>query len=592
MTLSTLDWIIIGAYFVFTLVIGLAFRHRAGRSLADYFVSGRSLPWWLAGTSMVATTFAADTPIAVTGIVAREGVSGNWIWWCLLPSGLATVFFFAALWRRAGVITDVELIAIRYSGAPARFLRTFRAVYLGILLNGFILGWVSIAMVKILGMTLGTEEAWLALLICMAITLIYVTLSGLWGVAVTDVVQFVIGMGGTLALAFFAVDAVGGLDGLKEGLARAAHPQTGEPYGDDVDALLSFLPGDAAWSVPALTFCVFLAVNWWATWYPGAEPGGGGYIAQRLFASKNERHAILAGLWFNIAHYAIRPWPWIVAGLCGIAIYGNTLLWEGKPDPEITYVQLILDYLPSGWRGLLLAAFAAAFMSTVSTQINWGASYLVNDVYRPLIAKGKEDRRKEIIVGRVSTALVLLIAVGITRIFDSVKDAWEFVFAIGAGTGLVLILRWFWWRVNAWSEIAAMTAALVTSSLIFLFFGGLSTGGKILATVAVTTPIWLIVTLVTRPESSETLRAFQERVRAPGPGWKRVSGVATPPAAFAPRFVAWFAALAFVYGILFGIGHFLIGTPSTGYALLGAAGAGGVVLWLALRHPCFAGEDS
>lgn len=587
--MATIDWVIVGAYFALTIAIGLRFSKRGGESTSEYFVSGRSLPWWLAGTSMVATTFAADTPLAVTGIVAKEGLAGNWVWWAFLPGGLATVFFFAALWRRARVLTDVELISIRYAGAPARALRTFRAVYLGVLMNGIIMGWVNAAMAKVLSSTLEIDHT-LAIGICLAITVAYSTLSGLWGVVVADFIQFFIGMIGTIVLAFFAVDAVGGLGSLRDKLATVRHPTTNELY--DVEQLLSFTPTDALWSIPVMTFGVYLFVNWWASWYPGAEPGGGGYVAQRMFAAKSERHAMLAGLWFNCAHYALRPWPWIIAGLCGIALYGNTLLGaDGKPDPELNYVQVILDFLPAGWRGLLIAAFAAAYMSTISTQLNWGSSYLINDLYRPLIANGQENPKGEVKAARLMTLVILVISLIITTYIDSIGQAWKFLMALGAGTGLVLMLRWYWWRINAWSEIASMIAALVTSVILFQWFEqDLSYGATVGITVAVTTVVWIIVTLMTSPESDETLRAFCERVRPPGPGWRRVTGEVLPLHAV-PRLLAWVGGLSVVYGVLFGLGHVLIGSSDTGWILLGVSLAGVALMAAAIKHPCFADGD-
>jgi SSS family transporter len=585
--MATIDWVIVGAYFALTIAIGLRFSKRASASTSEYFVSGRSLPWWLAGTSMVATTFAADTPLAVTGIVAKEGIAGNWVWWAFLPGGLATVFFFAALWRRARVVTDVELISIRYSGRPARALRTFRAVYLGVLMNGIIIGWVNAAMAKILGATLDIDKN-AALGICLTITVAYATLSGLWGVVVADFVQFIIGMVGTIALAFFAVDAVGGLGALKDKLETAHHPTTNEPY--DVDQLLSFVPSDAPWSIPMITFGVFLFVNWWSSWYPGAEPGGGGYIAQRMFASKSERHAMFAGLWFNCAHYALRPWPWIIAGLCGIALYGNTLIGaNGQPDPELNYVQVILDHLPTGWRGLLIAAFAAAYMSTISTQLNWGSSYLVNDLYRPLVTGGRETKG-EVKAARLLTLVILLVSLIITMYIDSIAQAWMFLMALGAGTGLVLMLRWYWWRINAWSEISSMVTALITSVILFQLFANLSYGTTVAITVGVTTVVWIVVTMLTSAENHATLASFCERVRPPGPGWRRITPDA-PPLHAGPRLLAWAGGLAVVYGVLFGVGHLLIGTNSTGWTLLAVSVAGAAVMSQAIRHPCFADPD-
>lgn len=587
--MTTLDWTIVGAYFAITLGIGVALSKRAGSSLADFFVSGRSLPWWLAGTSMVATTFAADTPLAVTAIVAKEGIAGNWVWWALLPGGLATVFFFAALWRRAKVVTDVEFIALRYSGTPANALRGFRAVYLGVLMNGIIMGWVNAAMSRILQVTLDLDQ-FTAIAICLGVTVAYATLSGLWGVVAADFIQFFIGMTGTIALAWFAVEKVGGLAALPERLAKAQHPVKGEFY--DPDQLLSFLPNDAAWSVPLWTFSAYLFVNWWASWYPSAEPGGGGYIAQRMFACKNERHAMLAGLWFNFANFALRPWPWIVAGLCGIALYSNTLLGnDGKPDPQLNYAQLINDVLPHGWKGLLMAAFAAAYMSTMSTQLNWGASYLVNDLWRPFLAGERaDDDRATVLASRIMTLVVLGVGLMITPFITSIEVAWKFLMAMGAGTGLVLILRWYWWRINAWSEISSMIAALVTSVSLMIFFPDLVYGLTVFCTVSVTTVVWLVATMMTKPEPDHVLKSFCDRVRPPGPGWRRLTP-GSESLHLGPRLLAWASSVTLVYGVLFGLGHLLLGTRSTGWMLLGAATAGGVLLAVSLRHPCFAAEE-
>ena len=385
MKLVTIDWLIIAAYFALSLLIGLYYAKRAGRSTEEYFLSDRSMPWWLAGTSMVATTFAADTPLAVTEMVARNGVAGNWLWWSMLASGMLTVFFFARLWRRARVMTDVEFVELRYSGKPAAFLRGFRALYLGFPINLIIMGWVNLGMAKVLSGTLGLAK-WQALALCLGITFLYSILSGFWGVVVTDAVQFVIAMAGSIALAFFAVAAVGGLDNLKTRLASVTPVGSTQPFGPG--GAVALLPdGSAVWMLPLLTLAVYLCVNWWASWYPGAEPGGGGYVAQRIFAAKNEKHGLLATLWFNIAHYALRPWPWIIVALCSLVLYNGTTLnpETGKPDAAFGYVQVMNDFLPIGFRGLLLASFAAAYMSTISTQMNWGASYVINDFYRRFV---------------------------------------------------------------------------------------------------------------------------------------------------------------------------------------------------------------
>src|SRR5437867_4175670 len=377
MRLTPADWSIVALYFLFNVAVGLYYKRRAGRDTAEFFLSGRNVPWWLAGTSMVATTFAADTPLAVTGLVARNGVAGNWLWWNLLASGMLTVFFYARLWRRAQVMTDVEFAEIRYAGKPAAFLRGFRALYLGILINCIILGWVNLAMVKILQLIfgIGKFEALVIVLGMIFLTSAISTLSGVWGVLVTDVFQFVVEMSMVIILAVFAVRAVGGMEAMKTKLIAGGRSD-----------VLNFIPDmNSAW-MPMITFLVYISLNWWATWYPGAEPGGGGFVAQRMFCAKDERHSLLATLWFNIAHYAMRPWPWILVGLASIILY------PGLEDPETGYIRVMIDHLPASLRGLMVAAFAAAFMSTIGTQLNWGASYLVNDFYRRFLWKDRSEK--------------------------------------------------------------------------------------------------------------------------------------------------------------------------------------------------------
>lgn len=589
---SAIDWTIIIFYFGVTLAVGLRLSKRAGQSSSDFFVSGRSLPWWLAGTSMVATTFAADTPLWVAGKVAAQGISANWLWWSFLPSGLLTVFFFAAMWRRAGIVTDAEFAALRYAGPPANALRGFRAIYFGVLVNGVILGWVNLAMVKVLSLTLGLEEGW-ALAVCLGITFAYSALSGLWGIVVTDFVQFLVGMAGSIVLAWFALDAVGGVTGLREALAGASRPvDPAKGYGS-VEDVLAFWPGTADWTLPVTTLAVLLTLNWWANWYPGSEPGGGGYVAQRMFATKNERHAMLAGLWFNFANYALRPWPWIVVGLCGAALYGNSMRnAEGNPDPELNYVQAMNELLPDGFRGLMLVAFGAAFMSTISTQINWGASYLVNDLYRPFVNSDASPRHY-VRVARWATLLILGVSVVIYDFMDTVGQAWKLLIGMGAGTGLVLILRWFWWRINAWSEIASMVAAGTSYMTLGIWYDDGDPeqyAMKLVATFGITTATWLIVTFRTAPESEETLRAFCDRVRPGGAGWRRFATHPTP-LHVRPRLLAWLAGLGLVYGALFGIGHLILQRPMPAAICLGVAAASGLALRVFLRHPAFANVD-
>src|SRR5881409_3514897 len=450
MRLTLADWLVVALYFLFNIGVGLYYKRRASRDTAEFFLSGRNVPWWLAGTSMVATTFAADTPLAVTGFVAKNGIAGNWIWWCYLASGMLTVFFYARLWRRSGVMTDIEFSEIRYAGRPAAFLRGFRALYLGIPINCIILGWVNLAMVKILRLIFGIDkfEAVAIVLGMIALTSAISTLSGLWGVLVTDMFQFVIKMSMVIILAVFAVNAVGGIEAMKTKLADAGRS----------DALNIVPAVGSAW-MPMIAFFVYIGVNWWATWYPGAEPGGGGYIAQRMFSAKDERHSLLATLWFNIAHYAIRPWPWILVALASLILY------PGLADSETGYIRVMIDHLPPALRGLMVAAFAAAYMSTIATQLNWGASYLVNDFWRRFVRRDA-DEKYYVTASKVATLFLTLVSAAVTFRMDSICGAWKILIVTGAGTGAVLLLRWYWWRINAWSEVSAMVSAFVVSVLL------------------------------------------------------------------------------------------------------------------------------
>jgi Na+/proline symporter len=557
MTLILSDWLIIALYFVVSAAIGLAYTRKASQSLADYFVSGRSLPWWLAGTSMVATTFAADTPLAVAGLVAKYGVAGNWLWWNGAISGILTVFFFSRLWRRAGVMTDVEFAELRYGGRAAAALRGFRGVYLAIPINLIIMGWVTRAMVTILGITLDVNP-WVAAVVLFGITALYSVLAGLWGVIVTDAFQFVVAMGGSILLAVLAVEWIGGLDSLVE--QSTAH------YGSAEAAFGIIPPTDQAW-LPLSTLMVFLAVQWWAAWYPGAEPGGGGYIVQRILSAKDERHGLLATLWFNIAHYALRPWPWILVGLVAAIRYPDLA------NPEEGYVRVMVDVLPSPFKGLMLAAFAAAYMSTISTHLNWGASYLVNDIYLRFI-RPDAGPRAQVMASRAATTILMVLSLVVMAFLTSVEQGWKLLLGLGAGTGLVLILRWYWWRVNAWSEISAMAASFVTSvslQAMGLDLGDTASGDyalTMLITVAVTTVVWLTVTFLTAPESDATLERFYRRVRPGGAGWRRVSerlgyGRDTIPGG-ALSWVNWVAGVAAVYAAVFAVGAALTGSPGRG----------------------------
>jgi SSS family transporter len=559
MQLQILDLLIIFAYFIFVLFIGVKLSGRAGKSLDEYFVSGRALPWWLAGTSMVATTFAADTPLAVTGLVAKHGIAGNWLWWNMVMSGLLTVFLYARLWRRAGVLTDVEFTEIRYSGRPAAILRGFRALYLALPINSIIMGWVTLAMAKIIAIATGLDK-WTAVLICVSVTLIYSVLSGLWGVVITDFFQFFIAMVGAIALAVIAIDNVGGLESLYLKLDML---QGGR------NAILSFIPDIGSAWMPLSAFFIYLAVNWWAAWYPGAEPGGGGYIAQRIFSAKNEKHGIAATLWFNVAHYAIRPWPWIITALVSLVMYPDLV------DKETGYIKLIVDILPVGLKGLLLASFAAAFMSTISTQLNWGSSYLVNDFYKRFI-KRNAHARHYVLIARLTTVLILIMGAVATMLMDSIAAAWKFLLALGAGTGLVYILRWYWWRINAWSEISAMLASFIVS--IFLQLGlNMSMENPndfslvMVITVFISTATWISVTFLTKPEREDVLIAFYKKVKPGGFLWGAIykkHNIGTSEDKILISIRDWVWGILFVYSFLFGLGKIIFGNYDIGAILI------------------------
>jgi SSS family solute:Na+ symporter len=583
MKLTSWDWLAIAVYFLANILIGLYYRKRATRSTEDFFVGGRQASWWLAGTSMVATTFAADTPLAVTGLVAKNGIAGNWIWWSMLMSGMLTVFFFARLWRRAGVLTDLEFAEIRYSGKPAAFLRGFRALYLGLPINCIILGWVNLAMVKILVIIFGIAkiEALMLVFGIMLVTSMISTLSGLWGVLVMDLFQFVLKMGMVIILAVYAVAAVGGMGVLKEKLhaldaARAAG-------GGGGGSILSFTPDlGSAW-MPMITFFVYIAVNWWAAWYPGAEPGGGGYIAQRIFCAKDEKHSLLATLWFNVAHYAIRPWPWVLTALCSLVLYPDLV------DKESGFIKTIVDpqVFPVALRGVMIAAFAAAYMSTVGTQLNWGASYLVNDFYRRFLVKDGNEKHY-VRVSQIATILIMLASCVVTYYQDSIAGAWKFLIALGAGTGTVFILRWFWWRINAWSEVSAMAASFVVSLMLTFGFNlrddePAEFGWKLLITVACSTITWLAVTFLTAPESKETLLAFYRRVRPSASLWTPIAREATdvvPVHDGLNNLLDWLAGCVFVYMTLFGVGKIIFGATLEGVVfLVVAAAAAATIYW-------------
>ncbi len=567
-----IDWIIVALYFAASIGIGLYYTKRAGSNINEFFLSGRNLPWWLAGTSMVATTFAADTPLAVTEMVGQNGIAGNWLWWNGAIGGMLTVFFFARLWRRAGIMTDVEFVEFRYSGKAAAFLRGFRSIYLGIFMNCIIMAWVNLAMAAVLeGMfDIPREQVMWYVGAALIITAVYAALSGLWGVAVTDAFQFLLAMVGTTVLAFVVLDLpeVGGIAGLREKLPEWALQftptvgETGSPQG---------VVGALAMTVSA--FLAFIGVQWWSSWYPGAEPGGGGYIAQRMMSAKDEKHSLFATLWFTVAHYCVRPWPWIIVGLVTLVLYPE-LYFKNK---RLGYVYAMRDFLPSGLKGMLVASFFAAYMSTIATQLNWGTSYIINDFYKRFI-RPNSHQQQLVNVSRLATMLIMVCSVIITFQLESIKQAWEFILEASAGLGLVLILRWFWWRVNAWSEISAMVAPLMVFYIV-RYIAGIQFPDSLYYIVSSTTVIWLIVTFMTKPTDDETLKNFYRRVHPGGAGWKRIA--ASLPevqgdSAYLRLLIDWIAGIILVYSMLFGVGKLILGDTSSGliFIVVGLASAG------------------
>jgi Na+/proline symporter len=589
MHFSMLDWLAVAAYLLITLLFGLYFRSRSGRSLDDYFVSGRNVSWWLAGTSMVATTFAADTPLVVTGLVYTQGVAGNWIWWSFLLSGMMTVFLFARLWRRSGLLTDVQFAEMRYSGKPAAFLRGFRAVYLGLLMNCLILGWVTKAMTSIVATTLGVTDA-KALAICVffliPFTGLYVALGGLWGVLWTDLFQFVLKMSIVIGVAWYAVQACGGMQAMLGKLA-AAHVSV--PNASDATALFPDFSrpwtSETLWTLPVLTFITYLGLQWWAFWYPGAEPGGGGYVAQRIFSARDERHGLLSVLWFNVAHYAVRPWPWILTALAAVVLYPHL------EHPETGYMLVVSHHVPAALRGVVVAGFMAAFMSTYATQLNWGASYLVADFYRRFLRTNASEKHY-VAISRLATVLLVVVSAVVSMHLSSIRSGWEFVLEAGAGTGGVYLLRWYWWRINAWSEISAMATALLTTAVTrwiapFSGNGPVTFAKTALTTTLATTIVWVIVTLAGSPEPEARLIDFYRKVRPDIRGWSPVAKlVPEQPVTrdLGRNLASWLLGCAMVYLALFGIGRLIFGALLAGFILIIGAVACAVGLYVNLRR--------
>ena len=564
MVLSTLDWSFIIAFFILSLLIGVMVSRKSGNSSSDFFLSGRDMPWWLLGVSMVATTFSADTPNLVTDIVRKDGVSGNWVWWAFLITGMLTVFVYAKLWRRSGVLTDLEFYEMRYSGKEAAFLRGFRAIYLGVVFNVLIMATVCLAAIKIGGVMMGISPIQ-TLLIASVVTVAYSAIGGLKGIILTDFFQFVIAMIGTIWAAYVIVNLpeIGGLANL------VSH--------ENVVDKLDFLPDFNNTEAMVSLLIIPLAVQWWAAYYPGAEPGGGGYIVQRMLAAKDEKNAVTATLFFNIAHYALRPWPWIIIALCSLVIFPDIASIKAafpNVDPSIVNDDLaysaMLTYLPKGLIGLVIASLIAAFMSTLSTHLNWGSSYIVNDFYKRFVDPSVSEK-KMVLIGRLSTILLMVIAATLALFLNNAKEAFGLIVLMGAGTGLLFILRWFWWRINAYSEIAAMVISLLVA-ITFKFIlpkGTLDGHIELILSVIITTIGWVGVTLMTKPVDNRTLVDFYKLIKPHSYGWKPIvehgikEGAITTDdvtvGKLPTELTAMFASIFMVYSLLFTTGYYLYG---------------------------------
>ncbi len=572
MELSALDWGVILLYGIGTVVVGLAVARRAGQGTGEFFLSGRSLPWWALGVSLVATTFSTDTPNLVTDMVRTGGVSQNWAWWAFLLTGMCTVFFYARLWRRSEAMTDIGFYELRYSGRPAAFLRGFRAIYLGVFFNVMIMASVNLAAMKISGVLLGFDRE-ATLLVCSAVTVLYAASSGLRGVVLTDVIQFGIAMVGAVTAAWYALahPAVGGLAGL------LSHPE--------VARRTAMLPDFGDWRNAVMVFVIPVTVQWWSTWYPGSEPGGGGYVAQRMLAARNERESLLSVLLFNVLHYGLRPWPWILVGLASLVVYPDLAAIQARfphLDPrslgnDLGYPAMLV-FLPAGLLGLMLASLAAAYMSTISTHLNWGASYVVEDWYRRFVARDRTERHY-VAVARVATVALVALAAVVSLALESAFRTFAILLQVGAGTGLIYLLRWYWWRINAWSEIAGMAISFAVAVYFEVLrprmgLPPLDAALQLVIGVAITTAGWLAVTFLTPPTDAAVLRRFHDRIHPGGPGWRRVApdgpagGRDNLPAAF----LCWFLGVTLVYAAMFAIGSVLYG-ESLAAALYAAVAA-------------------
>ena len=587
MHLHLVDWIIVAASLLICFVPALFYSKRSGKSTSEFFASGRAVPWWLAGLSMVATTFSSDTPNLVTDIVRRQGVSGNWVWWAFTLTGVATVFFYARMWRRSGVLTDLEFYELRYSGKAAGFVRGFRSVYLGFFFNCMIMATVNLAACKIAAILFGLPR-WQTLALVGGLNVVFAAVSGLWGVLVIDMIQFFIKMTAVIAAAYFAVKHVGGMHTLVSTLSAKTGPG-GINY-------LNILPDfKNTWDIAVAVFIMPIAVQWWAVWYPGAEPGGGSYIAQRMLASKSEKDSLGSVLFFNIAHYVLRPWPWILVGLCSLIVYPQLAdIQKAFPslDPSLIGHDIafpaMLKFLPVGFIGLMVGGLIAANSSTNLTHLNWGASYLVHDFYRRFLRKDAEEKHY-VRVGRMATVLLFLCAGGLVFVLETAKDSFDIILQVGAGTGLLYLVRWFWWRVNAWCEVNAMISSfLVSIGLLVLRKNGLvlSTHIALIVTIAITTACWLLTAYFGPKTDQKTLIEFYKKIHPFGPGWAKIRKDAGIPESearsktenFPLALIGWVSGCTVIWSALFTVGNFLYGRLTYAYILLGIFIASGLVL--------------
>ncbi len=624
--LNLLDGLVVALFFLAVFGIAAYYSKKAGKDTKQFFLSGRNMPWYIAGTAMVATTFAADTPLAVTELVAKNGISGNWLWWNMAIGGMLTVFLYARLWRRSGIMTDVEFIEFRYSGRPAAVLRGFRALYLGLFMNAIVMGWVHKAMEKIFQVTVPVINPFILVVTAALIIAIYSSASGLLGTARTDSFQFLFAMTGCVVLAVIVIKLpqIGGMIGLREKLA----PQ-----------VISFFPRIETVSAAGITggalalsagaFFAYIGLQWWSSWYPGADPGGGGYIAQRMMSAKDEKHSLFATLWFNIAHFTIRPWPWIIVALCALILLPraespeilhkqNPVLYqkvvkayslnknnmetdedaefsefyekyENTVDPGIMYPKLMMRFLPSGLRGFLIAVFLAAYMSTIASQLNWGTSYLINDLYRRFVKRDAPEKHY-VLISRMGIIVMITFSLLITRLFlTTISGAWIFIINASAGIGAVLLLRWYWWRINAWSEISAMIAPLIIYPLSTRVFG-IQPPITLYPTVLGTTAVWITVTLLTKPVSSDKITTFYTRVHPGGIGWKKIAKDLPnikSDKGYVRLLIDWLCGVILIYSMLFGFGNMLFGEYIRASLYIAVGTASAAVIYFDLKKRGF-----